>query len=292
MNNRYLALSAAALLLAVACGKQNPEGGSLPNEMTFSASLDVPTRVSGSSFDNGDVIGVFVTQYGADGKPTVLEVGGNYMTTAAVTFDGATWSSSPKIYWDEGQFDVYAFYPRSSVNSIESYPFTVAADQSVAATGSMDPYEASDFLWAVNKGVSQQSTVPLVFSHKMSKVVIRLVKGEGYEGDFPTDATLTVFNTVTTALVDLSTGDVIKDPHAETGSVRARRTAEDTFEAILVPQMLVNRVPLFEIICGDVSYLLESKFNFRSGVCHTVNLTLSSNPEKVRIDIGGEIVGW
>ena len=94
---------------------------------------------------------------------------------------------------------------------------------------------------------------------------------------------MTIYNTVPTAQVDLSTGDVVKDPKAAVGPLQARRVSSDTFEAIVVPQMLVNRVPLFEVICGDVSYLLETKFNFRSGVCHTVNLTLTSNPEKVRM---------
>lgn len=292
MNKKHLLLFAATVLL-FACNKQNPQEAVADGEMVFSPEVGVPTRVSGTSFEKDDVIGVFVSQYGEDGKPSVLEIGGNYITNAAVTFNGTAWSAQPKIYWDEGKFDVYAFYPRTAVSSIESYPFTVAADQEAApADGEMDPLEASDFLWAVNKGISQQATVPLVFNHKMSKVVIRLIKGEGYEGDFPQNAVLYIYNTVPKALIDLSTGDVLKDPHAPAGAIKARRTAADTFEAIVVPQMLVNRVPLFEIICGDVSYLLEYKFHFRSGICHTVNLTLSSNPEKVRIDIGGEIVSW
>ena len=138
MNKYHLAFTAAALLLAASCGKLAPEDADLTNEMTFSPRLAAATRVSGSSFEKNDVIGVFVTQYDESGKPSLLEVGGNYMTNAAVTFDGASWSSSPKIYWDEGQFDVYAFYPRGSVSSIEAYPFTVATDQS-SASETADP---------------------------------------------------------------------------------------------------------------------------------------------------------
>lgn len=42
-----------------------------------------------------------------------------------------------------------------------------------------------------------------------------------------------------------------------------------------------------------VSYLVESKFVFRSGMQHTINLTLNNNPDMVRIEIGGEIEnGW
>jgi len=41
-----------------------------------------------------------------------------------------------------------------------------------------------------------------------------------------------------------------------------------------------------------VSYLFESKFLFKSGVNHLVNLVIDDNPENVKIDIGGEIENW
>ena len=64
------------------------------------------------------------------------------------------------------------------------------------------------------------------------------------------------------------------------------------FEAIVVPQRLSNRVPLIEVVCGQASYLFESTVVFKSGTVHTVTITLSDNPEKVAIDIGGQIVNW
>ena len=62
--------------------------------------------------------------------------------------------------------------------------------------------------------------------------------------------------------------------------------------AIIVPQRIENRMPLIEVEMKGVSYLFESKFQFKPGVEHLVNLTITENPEQVKIDIGGEIKGW
>ncbi|MDO5527468.1 MAG: hypothetical protein Q4F85_15450 [Prevotella sp.] len=59
-----------------------------------------------------------------------------------------------------------------------------------------------------------------------------------------------------------------------------------------MPQRLDNRVPFVEVIMKGVSYLFESKFLFKSGVNHLVNLVIDDNPENVKIDIGGEIENW
>ena len=287
-TTRIFLLAAAALLAA--CAKQTVDTPPVPDEMVFNPR--VSTKVTGSSFDPGDKIGVFVTQY--DGEtPSVLQIGGNYINNASVEFNGTNWSATPKIFWSEGKFDVFAFYPRGSVSSVSEYPFMVQEDQSVTGTEEgTDPIEMSDLLWATNKGISQCETVPLIFSHKMSKVTLNLVKGEDYEGELPEEAEVFLYNTVRSALFDIATGDVLKDPKAATGTIKARKTGTGTYTAIVVPQMLTNRVPLFEIVCKDVSYLLETRFQFKSGVNHTVNITLTDNPEKVRIDIGGEIIGW
>ena len=41
-----------------------------------------------------------------------------------------------------------------------------------------------------------------------------------------------------------------------------------------------------------VSYLFESKFLFKPGVDHLVNLVITDNPEQVKIEVGGEVENW
>ena len=173
-------------------------------------------------------------------------------------------------------------------------PVTVCLDQSTASTATaMGGYEASDLLWARTKGIhASADPVPLVFSHVMSKLTIRLIKGEDYEGDLPSDAEVYVHNTVPTATFDLAAGVVTKAPKGSRASIRAHQDAATLFSAIVVPQRLPNSVPLVEVVAKGVSYLYESRFVFKPGVNHLVNLILSDNPEQVKINIGGEVEGW
>ena len=59
-----------------------------------------------------------------------------------------------------------------------------------------------------------------------------------------------------------------------------------------MPQRLDNRMPLVEVIMKGVSYVYESKFQFKPGVEHLVNMVISDNPDQVKIEIGGEIQDW
>ena len=44
------------------------------------------------------------------------------------------------------------------------------------------------------------------FAHRMSKLNVRLVRGEDYDGELPEEAEVYVHNTVPSATIDLSQG--------------------------------------------------------------------------------------
>ncbi len=289
MKKIFFAIASAAMLFA-SCSKVDDVVPS-SDEMKFKAEYPV-TKATGSAFEAGDAMGVYVSRYDGE-KVLPLQITGNYANNAKSVFDGAAWKTTPAIYWEEGKFDVYAYYPYAKPNSVDEYDFSVALDQTVAETSdALSTYEQSDFLWAEAKGVSQMAEVPLTFSHKMSKILINLVKGEEYTGELPETAVVRVHNTVPAAIVDLATGNVVKNSHEAAKSITALQVAETSYSAIIVPQRLENKVPLVEVITNGVSYLVESRFVFRSGIQHTVNVVLSDNPDKVRIEVGGEIEGW
>ena len=281
----------AALFLALSCAK-TPVQTPLADEMVLDPVFPGATRATDAGFESGDRLGIYITRYEGD-APTPLQIGGNWGSNLTLRCNGPSWTLDPKVYWEEGAFDIYGYYPRMDITSVDAQPFRVAADQSVTGgVEGMDAYEASDFLWAKVTGVTRSASVPIVFRHRMCKVEVRLVKGEEYEGDLPEDLAVYIHNTVTEAFIDLGTGDVVKDNHKAAVSIKTRRRAKDRFDAIVVPQRLSNRVPLVEVVCGQVSYLFESTALFRSGTVHTITITLSDNPEKVAIDIGGQIGNW
>lgn len=242
------------------------------------------TRVTDTSFESSDSIGVYVTA-----NDVALQLAGNEVNNELFTYNGTSWTSKRKVYWNTGKHNVYAFYPYSKkVNDVVDYNFSVQTDQSTEWG-----YTHSDFLFASALDVTASANpVAMQFEHKMSNVVVMLQKGENYEGDLPNDAEVYILSTVTQAVIDLSTGDAAKDNYAGTESIRCKKISNGEFRAIVVPQSLTSRRPLVEVIIDDVSYLMEGKISFRSGCRHTIIVTLDKTPEQVKIEIGGEIGGW
>ena len=257
--------------------------------MTFDVIHPSQTRATATEFENGDKIGVYIAKADAP-----LEIGGNTLNNEPLTLTSGTWTPSQNLYWDEGTYNAYAYYPYMSVTSIEDQPVSVATDQSKGATdGEKSAYEASDLLYAQAKGLTAStSPVTLSFRHIMSKLTIRLVKGEDFEGDMPTDAEIYIHNTVPTATLDISAGIVTRDVKGKKTTIKARQESDFQYGAIIVPQRLDNRVPLVEVVMKGVSYLFESKFLFKPGVDHLVNLVITDNPEQVKIEVGGEVENW
>ncbi len=248
------------------------------------------TRATETAFEQNDKIGLFVAQADAP-----LEIGGNLVNNEALTYDGTNWAAARTLYWDDGTFNAYAYYPYiQGVSSIEDQPFSVSTDQSTAKTANaLGGYEASDLLFATSKGITASaSPINLTFKHIMSKLKIRLVKGQDFEGDMPTTATVYIHNTVPTATVDLQAGVATRYVKGTRETIIAHQDDDTSYSAIIVPQRIENRMPLIEVVMKGVSYLFESKFQFKPSTEHLVNLVISDNPDQVKIDIGGEIQNW
>ena len=290
----YAACLSLALCLA-GCGQEEmTEAGEQPADvMRFSLTHPdegARTRVTETHFEKDDRIGLYVCTAEAP-----LEVGGNYVNNALLTFNGSAWHPERPIFWNNGSYDVYAYYPQvSPVTSVDDLPFSVATDQQ-AAGNEQTPggYEASDFLWAsAKKQTAGNEAVKLNFRHCMSKLTVRLVKGPDYDGDELPEAEVYVHNTVTEATVDLAVGIVTPAKFGKLHTVKAKAAGKDEYTAVLVPQRIANRVPLIEVVMKGVSYLVETNFRFKQGIHHTFTLIISKNPEQVKIEIGGELENW
>ncbi len=284
-----------SLLALVACGDepaitgQPQDARSIP--MTFTVNYPgQQSRATETHFENNDKISLYVASSDAP-----LEIAGNLVNNEALIFDGTSWTASSTLYWDEGTYNAYAYYPYiAEVNSIEDQPFSVSTDQSTAKTASsLGGYEASDLLFASSKDITaSNSPINLTFKHIMSKLLIRLIKGEDFEGEMPTTATVYVHSTVPSATIDLQAGVATRLVKGTRQTIVAHQEDDYIYSAIIVPQRIENRMPLVEVVMNGVSYLFESKFQFKPGTEHLVNLIISDNPDQVKINIGGETQGW
>ena len=103
-----------------------------------------------------------------------------------------------------------------------------------------------------------------------------------------------IYNTVTSAMVDLATGNLEKYPYGTKNTITARQVSSDTFEAVVVPQNIEKRTPLVELTMDGIAYLLDYSLSFRPGYQHTVTVVVNTSPdqEKIEISIDGSIEDW
>jgi len=242
------------------------------------------TKLSENTFESGDTIGLYLTE-----STLPLDYSGNYVNNALLAYNSGKWESANTIYWNNGTYNAYAYYPYTKdVGSVTDFPVKVFTDQSNNTN-----YMRSDFLWCTNKGITAgNGAVQMHFAHKMSRILIRLVKSDDYEGELPKDATVLIHNTVTEATADLNVGIVTKNSRSTAKTIKAKDLGNNKYTAIVVPQRLDTRRPLVEVITNGVSYLYEAKFIFKQGVQHNITLVISDNPDRVKIEIGGEIENW
>ena len=270
------------LLLFMSCQKQ--EMDITEGQMNIQFIHPGATKVTDSAFENGDQIGLYVVE-----TPAPLQVSGNYINNLQATYNGTNWTGDSGLKWPSttSTCDLYAYYPYMAVSSITAAPFSVLQDQSSG-------YGPCDFMWGKVAGQAYSvEAIPLVFAHKLSKVTLRLVRDlNTYEGELPSNATMYIHSTVTDATVDLTTGSITKDPFATEKTITCHKVSDDTYEAVVVPQRLSSRTPLFEMVANGVSYMVDGTFNYKPGINHTFQITLKSSTESIHIEIGGEIENW
>lgn len=245
------------------------------------------TKATASSFESGDAVSLYAVEYNGETQ-IPLQVGGNWLNNEKITYNGNTWAASHSLYWPDASCDFYAFYPyQASIGSIEKYPFSVATDQNSTREGeNLGGYEASDLMYASATKVSHSTgTVNLSFYHIMSKLVVRINKGEKFEGEIPDDIVAHVYNTVTDCMVDWAKGSVEKDAFGAKSTITMKKINNSLFEAILVPQNIERRTPLIELTMGGIAYLLEYSLSFRPGFVHYIDLTVNTSPDQEQIEI-------
>lgn len=287
-----------ATLLAMGCSKDNDfveqNSNFDPNEIRIEAEMG-GTRATLTNFEIGDKMSLYAVEYSGD-EVAKLQVSGNYINNEPMTYDGTSWSGNRALYWSESPCDFYAIYPYQDPETVSEYIFDLPLDQNSTETeSSLSGYEAADLMWAKATKVSQSdNAVQLEFKHMMSRVVVKLERGENYEGKLPEDITVHLYNTATTAEVDFTKGSLQRYAHSEKKTITMKQLSGDTFAAIVIPQNIERRTPLVEITMEGIAYLLSYSTSFRPGYQHTITVTLNTSPEqeKIEIEIEGDINDW
>ena len=276
--------------------------GLIPVELFNEISQVAVTRVNDEGFCDGDAVGIYVVNY-ENGAPGQLLVEGNQGDNVRYTYDEANmkWVPETPVYFKDKNtpVDIYGYYPYSVPESIDAYNFEVQKDQSTeAANGRLGGYEASDFLWGKSENIAPTSSrIPVKFQHRMAGVLVTLIEGTGFDtGEFAgLDKAVLVTNTVRTATINLSTGEVTPVGDVpSTGTVPYARNGE--FRAVVVPQSVAASTPMFSITVGGIPYVFrkDEEFTYNSGKLHKFTIEVSKKSQsglEFKL-IGESITAW
>lgn len=289
MKKTIFVVAGLVALALFGCNKQDLQKTE-SNELTLTVSLPgKATKVTSTSFEDGDQISLFAVEYAGE-EALPLQIGGNYLNNEKVTYNGTKWVGEEPLYWSAKPCDFYALYPYQDFISIDGQIVDLALDQNLPGA-----YEASDILYAKAVNVSKaDGSVDLHFSHMMAKCVVNVIKGSNYEGEFPDDITAHVYNTVTSAKVNMISGGIEKYAYGEHRTITMKKLNQQKYEAIVIPQNVERRTPLIEITMDGIAYLLESSVSFKPGYINTFNVTVNTSPtqEKLEISIDASIDDW
>lgn len=251
-----MATLAAAVLTACNNDENNViDTGS--SQATFTAAIDgqVNTRAYDRTWEAGDAIGIS----GISGGITYTNV--QYITDSDGTSGNFTaGTSGNEIYYqDDNSVTFTTYYPWTNLAADAT---TITADTRAQASQS-----DFDFLWSRQTGSKASPNVQFIFTHKMTKLVLTIRKGDGVSYQEVQDAVLSLrgfkyngtFNVTdgtATATGDNLTADWTFAGNTTETDYNAPLSKDDAAETvaytlILFPQVFSSPLPITAITGGQ-----------------------------------------
>ncbi len=265
-----LSMLLAAAAVCFSCGEPEPtvEG------VRFTSGIN-ETRASGTSWSNGDEIGVFMTQNGTELSSNV-----NYYNTRSGSAADFT-SETPIFFPNVGNVDFLAYYPYREGQEMGNYRVNVSSQSS---SSRIDLMTAS-----VADQAKTTDAVNLQFTHRLSHVSLSITAGEGLQTADLTNMEVDLLGTKAHANYDITT-DVIDFAGADEVPIRMNTASSGTStSAIVIPQALSGAQFAFHTVAfGSFEALIEN-VNFEPGHSYNFEVTLNvdENYGKVAANLTG-----
>ena len=253
MKNELIIFAAAIALLA-GCSKEEGAPAAERPCIRLSTGVEAATRATDVAFEEGDNFGLIVLSRTSETAPSLD--GARYLNNGLCT-QTAEGVEMPTVKYPEKSADFYAYYPyREEFTAGSSFTFTVQSDQSAGRN-----YTNSDLMSAVRQNVAPTAdAVELIFSHRLTRLDIELMPGEGFgAADELKGATVTAKNVKSSCLFNLSDGSVSEagtpaDLTPRGNGAKVTGEAIEPMQLIVVPQTLAAGEILFEIALGDETF--------------------------------------
>ncbi|MDO4715602.1 MAG: fimbrillin family protein [Bacteroidales bacterium] len=283
MSKNTLWLGVAAMLTLTTACTSNDDYSTWGDakEVTFNAAISgTPTvRVSGTSWDANDVIGVYMMPAG-QGLNAATASNVKFVTTGGGTF---TAEGTPLYYPTEGAVDFVAYYP---------YSLTLDATGkvSVSVVDQTNP-TAIDLLYAKTPAATATGATELTFKHQLAKASYNVTASAG--------VSLAGLKVVLKAAPTMATFDLATGMFAEAGATAdiPLQVAADgsKVEGIVLPGALPAGATLeFTLADGTVKTVDMAGKTFAAGTITSAPVTIKKAGEDVQVNVGfnATITDW
>lgn len=281
-----------------------------PVKAVFSAKIFAPaTRASGTMWDSGDQLGIFMLKDGGSlttgAAPTGDVLAGNYLymvnSTGQVADAGSGFlkavpteeGGQGAIYMNPGEaYDFVAYYPFKATASLtDGYKYPISLANQYGQGGSA----AHDLLYSTSRRKNVRTDdVSFEFNHKLSNITINVTRGKGVDETLFKAKNVVVTGMPTTATFDLSDGATLSDLDAVANIESSKSDADgELYEVIILPQAAAaypGRVIKFNLSGKDHIWSIPDGFAFEQGKRYTYNFTLTSGGLELNGDV--KISAW
>lgn len=256
-------------LLALAACKKNAGPATDPSsgnteKVTYPVRIaPVMTKVSDTSFENGDAIGV-----------TILRSAEAYADNLKFSFDGSVFSGS-LMWYAEGNdgATIKAYHPYAATVPTS---FSVQADQSNGTS-------SSDFVAGIKENVLPSAhAVTVPFQHKLTRIVLNVTNNSV---DEPTAIQLKGARLAANIAADFS---ATVDANAATGTITAYKKSTTQYVLIVPPQTVAFTAT---VVAGnnELSQILQEA-TLEAGKQYSISMVV--NPSDLVVAFSGDIENW
>lgn len=260
---KILLLTAGVLMVAVSCNHNSNNG---TPESEFVKISPVITKVTDTNFETGDRIGLTITTENS-----------TYAENKPLTYDGTLFKGELKWYSEALESSTLtAYYPYNEA-AVPS-TFSVLSDQSAGLS-------TSDLVAGVKSGVTPSAdAITLPFKHLLTKILLEIDNQSG-----ESISTVLLRGSKTTADVNLAELKAGASAEAETHSIKAFKSSESLYSAIVVPQKVAFVLAITTANGKELTQNLTST-DLQGGGQYTIKVKIL--PEDVKVSISGEIENW
>ena len=281
LSYKKMMLAMASCVIAASCS--NSEEQIFPEEVkksvSFTASMRNLSRATETEFEENDKIAVYAVQEDESGN-TILKSSGNYADFVTYTYQGGKFVNEQGIVCPS-DFGVryFAIYPSTAGANVPTSKFYVKTDQSASGQ-----YTLSDYCTAVSD-VTMEKNVNLIFSHRMSHVIVNL-EGEGIGAGIPT---VKLNNVNTGCNIDLNANTFTAFESRNT--VYCTDNGTNSYKAIIVPQTIKKGSSFITVVLNGKEFVLdaESDIVLASGKQQVFNLVIKNGEI---VSFTGSILPW